>query len=98
MKHRILDLFSGIGGFSLGLERTGGFETVAFCEIDEYCQKVLKKHWADVPIYDDVKAINYDRLKKDGTLPTVITAGFPCQDLSVANPNAKGLDGERSGS
>ena len=48
MSLRVLDLFSGIGGFSLGLERTGGFETVAFCEIDPYCRKVLAKHWPEV--------------------------------------------------
>ena len=47
MKHKVLDLFSGIGGFSLGLERTGGFETVAFCEIDPFCQKVLEKNFPD---------------------------------------------------
>lgn len=54
-KLRILDLFSGIGGFSLGLERTGGFETVAFCEIDPFCRKVLAKHWPGVPIYKDIE-------------------------------------------
>ena len=57
---RTLDLFAGIGGFSLGLERTGGFETVAFCEIDPYCQRVLAKHWPGVPIYDDIKEIVAD--------------------------------------
>ena len=98
MKHKVLDLFSGIGGFSLGLERTGGFETVAFCEIDKKAQLVLKKHWANVPIYEDIKALTNDRLKTDGILPTVITAGFPCTDLSIGDQyNNKGLDGERSG-
>ena len=48
-KLKILDLFSGIGGFSLGLEATGGFETAAFCDIDPYCRSVLKKHWPNVP-------------------------------------------------
>ena len=93
---RVLDLFSGIGGFSLGLERTGGFETVAFCEIEEYPRKVLAKHWPDVPIYTDVQELTGDRLRADGIAVDVITGGFPCQDLSVAGKQA-GIHGERSG-
>lgn len=89
-KLKVLDLFSGIGGFSLGLERTGGFETVAFCEIDSFCQKILKKHWPSVPIYQDVKALNYE-----GTVD-VICGGFPCQDISTLG-EGEGLEGERSG-
>ena len=82
---RVLDLFSGIGGFSLGLERTGGFETVAFCEIEKFPQKVLKKHWPDVPIYEDVRDVTKQRLDADGIgRIDVITGGFPCQDISVA--------------
>src|SRR5215218_4891706 len=57
MTYRVLDLFSGIGGFSLGLERTGGFKTVAFCEINPFCRRVLKKHWPEVPCYDDVRTM-----------------------------------------
>jgi DNA (cytosine-5)-methyltransferase 1 len=57
---QVLDLFSGIGGFSLGLERAGPFRTVAFCERDEFCQAVLKKHWPEVPIYEDVRTILAD--------------------------------------
>ena len=95
MKHKVLDLFSGIGGFSLGLQNTGGFETVAFCEIEPYCHKVLKKHWQDVPIYNDIKELDYDTLQADGIKPDVITGGFPCQDISVAGPG-KGIIGERS--
>jgi DNA (cytosine-5)-methyltransferase 1 len=54
---RVLDLFSGIGGFSLGLERTGGFETAAFCEYAEWPRKVLAKHWPNVPIFEDVRTL-----------------------------------------
>ena len=88
---KVLDLFSGIGGFSLGLERAG-METVAFCEFDEHAQKVLRKHWPDVPIYDDVRTLNgYDFR---GTVD-VVTGGFPCQDLSTAGAQA-GFSGDRS--
>jgi DNA (cytosine-5)-methyltransferase 1 len=84
-KLRVLDLFSGIGGFSLGLERTGGFSTVAFCEIEEFPRRVLAKHWPEVPCYDDVRTLTADRLRADGiTGIDVITGGFPCQDLSIA--------------
>lgn len=85
---KVLDLFSGIGGFSLGLERTGGFETVAFCEIDPFCQKVLKKHWPDVPIYNDVRNLDYD-----GAVD-VITGGYPCQPFSTAGKR-KGKEDDR---
>ena len=91
----VLDLFAGIGGFTLGLERAG-FTTVAFCEIDSYAQKVLKKNWPGVPIYDDVRQITADRLISDGIRVDVITGGFPCQDLSLAG-NQAGIEGERSG-
>ncbi len=96
-KLRVLDLFSGIGGFSLGLERTGGFETVAFCEIEPFPRKVLAKHWPKVPIYDDVRTLTKDILDRDGIAVDVITGGFPCQDLSTAG-NKRGLEeGTRSG-
>lgn len=87
-KLKLLDLFSGIGGFSLGLERTGGFETVAFCEYDEKAQKVLKKHWPNVPIYKDVRTLDYD-----GTVD-IITGGYPCQPFSVAGKR-KGAEDDR---
>ena len=94
---KVLDLFSGIGGFSLGLERTGGFETVAFCEIEKFPQKVLAKHWPEVPIYEDVRNVTAKQLRSDGIIPNVITGGFPCQDISVAG-NQKGMgEGTRSG-
>ena len=92
---RVLDLFAGIGGFSLGLEKAG-METVAFCEIDKYAQKVLKKNWPRVPIYEDVRQITANRLVSDGIRCDVITGGFPCQDISVAG-NQVGIEGERSG-
>ena len=96
-KLKVLDLFSGIGGFSLGLEKTGGFETVAFCEIEEFPRKVLAKHWPGVPIYDDVKELTVDRLRKDGTTVDVICGGFPCQDISAAGKQAGIGEGTRSG-
>jgi len=80
-----LDLFSGIGGFSLGLESAGLVETVAFCDYESYCQKVLRKHWPNVPIYGDVKELNYEKLRADGIdTIDIITGGYPCQPFSVA--------------
>lgn len=95
---KLLDLFSGIGMFSLGLERAG-FETVAFCEADESCRKVLAKHWPNVPVINDVCELNNEKLQESGVTPGEIRAicgGFPCQDISVAGKGA-GLEGERSG-
>ncbi|RVI91806.1 DNA cytosine methyltransferase [Sinorhizobium meliloti] len=96
-KLRVLDLFSGIGGFSLGLERTGGFETVAFCEIEEFPRRVLKKHWPEVPCYHDVRELTADTLRRDGIAVDVICGGFPCQDISSASAAPAGIEGERSG-
>jgi len=84
-KLKILDLFSGIGGFSLGLELTGGFETAAFCEIEKYPQEVLRKNFPGVPIYDDIKTLTAERLVRDGIdRIDIITGGYPCQPFSVA--------------
>jgi DNA (cytosine-5)-methyltransferase 1 len=88
---KVLDLFSGIGGFSLGLERAG-METIAFCEFDKHAQLVLKKHWPNVPIFDDVRTLDGKQFR--GTVD-VICGGFPCQDLSNAGKKA-GIGGERS--
>ena len=96
----VLDLFSGIGGFSLGLERTGGFKTVAFCEIEEFPRKVLAKHWPDVPIYHDIRELTGEKLRQDGIVANAIAAGFPCQDISyqgAIHTGRPGLDGDRSG-
>lgn len=92
---KVLDLFSGIGAFSLGLERAG-FSTVAFCEIDPFCRRVLAKHWPEVPCYDDIRHLTAARLAADGIAPDLICGGFPCQDISVAGRGA-GIGGERSG-
>lgn len=91
----VLDLFSGIGGFSLGLERAG-MRTVAFCEIEPFCRAVLARHWPAVPCYDDIKTLTGDRLRADGISVDAIAGGFPCQDISRAG-NGAGLAGERSG-
>jgi DNA (cytosine-5)-methyltransferase 1 len=86
---KLLDLFSGIGGFSLGLESTGGFETIAFVEKDDFCQKVLKKHWPNTTIEGDIRNVKGDKYEAD-----IITGGFPCQPFSVAGKR-KGVDDDR---
>lgn len=97
-KLKVLDLFSGIGGFSLGLERTGGFETVAFCEIEPFPRKVLKKHWPEVFCYEDVRYLTRSKLAADGIAGVdVITGGFPCQDISVAGSQQGINENTRSG-
>lgn len=96
-KFRVLDLFSGIGGFSLGLERTGGFETVAFCEIEDFPRRILAKHWPKVPCYEDVRTLTAERLSADGIAVDVVTGGFPCQDISTAGKRRGIGEGTRSG-
>ncbi|MBZ7976883.1 DNA cytosine methyltransferase [Campylobacter sp. RM12637] len=109
---RILDLFSGIGGISLGFasanfseydfslkpneqkaKNDGFFKTIAFCEIEPFCKKILAKNYPNTKIYDDVKTLPLNELRGG---VNIITGGFPCQDLSVAGKQA-GLKGERSG-
>jgi DNA (cytosine-5)-methyltransferase 1 len=84
-------LFSGIGGLELGLERATGAHTVWNCEMEEFCRKVLAKHWPDATQYTDVRDIDETVRRVD-----LLCGGFPCQDLSVAG-SRKGLAGERSG-
>jgi len=90
---KILDICSGIGGFSLGLEATGGFDTVAFCEFDDFCCKVLNKHWPNVPIYKDLKEIGNEpeRIIQEFDL---ICGGIPCQPFSLAGKQ-KGKEDDR---
>ena len=89
MKLKLLDLFSGIGGFSLGLESTGYFETIAFVEKDKFCQQVLKKNFKDIPIESEVRDVKGDRYAAD-----IVCGGFPCQPFSVAGKR-KGTDDDR---
>jgi DNA (cytosine-5)-methyltransferase 1 len=89
---RVSSFFAGIGGFDLGFERAG-MHVVFQCEIDPFCQQILKRHWRHVPLHDDITTL----------VPTAIPtselwcAGWPCQDLSTANTGPRGLTGERSG-
>ena len=79
---KVIDLFSGIGGFSYGLSLSGKpFKTIAFCEQDKFCQKVLKKHWPDIPIYNDIRKLDGKQFR--GTVG-LVCGGFPCQPFSVA--------------
>jgi DNA (cytosine-5)-methyltransferase 1 len=91
---KILDLFSGIGGFSLGLE-AAGFETAAFCEYDQEAQKVLRKNWPDVPIFSDVKTLTKQELHDNGIQDIgLICGGYPCQPFSIAGQR-RGAEDDR---
>jgi DNA (cytosine-5)-methyltransferase 1 len=80
----MLDLFSGIGGFSYAGEKlVGGYETVAFCEYDKHAQKVLRKHWPDTEIIDDVRELANDADRFRG-LVDIVVGGYPCQPFSQA--------------
>lgn len=90
---RFASFFAGIGGFDLGLERAG-MECVFQCEVNPFCQKVLKRHWPDVPLHGDIKVLNADQVPE----ADLWCGGFPCQDLSIANQGKRrGLKGDRSG-
>lgn len=94
---KVLDLFSGVGMFSYGLEKTGGFETVAFCEKHPYRRQVLEKHWCSTPIFEDVKHVTAETLRQRGIDEVdAICAGFPCQPVSeAAGHRRKGQADER---
>ena len=110
MRLRLLDTFAGIGGFSLGFERTGHFETVAFCEIENYPRQILAKNWPDIYIHDDIQTLDYTR---EGDEPDdwmlfdteadheivrgpidVISGGFPCQEDLELGPAEEDVPGD----
>jgi DNA (cytosine-5)-methyltransferase 1 len=95
MSLNVLSLFSGIGGIELGLERAG-MTVVGQVEIDDYCRRVLAKHWPDVPRHDDVRTAADWWLSEERPAVDVICGGFPCQDISAAGRRAGIIDGERS--
>jgi DNA (cytosine-5)-methyltransferase 1 len=92
MTLRLLDTFSGIGGFSLAARWCGGFETVQFIEREPFCQQILRKHWPDVPIHDDICTYS-----PPAGVADVVVGGFPCQDISQAGAGAGIREGTRSG-
>ena len=91
---KVLDLFSGIGGFSLGLE-AAGMETAAFCEYDEKARKVLRKNWPDVLIFNDIRTLNKESLERRGIYDIgLICGGYPCQPFSLAGER-RGAEDDR---
>ena len=85
--------FTGIGGFDLGLE-AAGFSLSLQCEVEPFCQSILRKHWPSVPLHDDITTLKNDDIKKSD----VWVGGFPCQDLSLARMGKReGLRGSKSG-
>ena len=81
-------LFSGIGGIERGLESTGGFRTVWHAEADDYCRRVLERHWPKIHIWKNVGAVQYT-----GEFPDVLAGGFPCQHISQAAARSARADG-----
>jgi DNA (cytosine-5)-methyltransferase 1 len=86
---KLLDLFSGIGGFSLGMEATNRIKTIAFVEKDKFCQKVLNKNFKNIPIEEDIRNVKGSNYTAD-----IVSGGFPCQPFSVAGKR-KGKDDDR---
>ena len=92
-KLKVASFFAGIGGFDLGFEKAG-MKIVFQCEIDKFCQKVLNKHWAKVPLLGDINKVSFESIPK----ADLWCGGFPCQDVSLANQGKrKGIGGDRSG-
>ncbi len=92
---KVLSLFSGVGGFDMGLENAG-METVFQCEWDKHANSILHKHWPEVPKWDDVSTLTGKHILAHAPVIDVVAWGSPCQDLSVAGKRA-GLEGGRSG-
>ena len=92
-KLKLLDTFSGIGGFSYAAEKlVGGFKTTQFIEIEPYCQKVLNKHWPNVPIHDDIRTFTAEPFQFDA-----VCGGFPCQSISTAGKGEGITETSKSG-
>jgi DNA (cytosine-5)-methyltransferase 1 len=91
----VLSLFSGVGGFDLGLENAG-MKTIYQCEWDKHATSILERHWPTVPRWGDISTLTAKEILRHGTPPDVVAWGSPCQDLSVAGLR-RGLSGERSG-
>ena len=89
---RVSSFFAGIGGFDLGLERAG-MNVVFQCELDPFCQLILKRHWPHIPLHDDITTLSPAAIPPS----ELWCAGWPCQDLSTANTERTGLAGKRSG-
>ena len=91
---RMNSFFAGIGGFDVAFERHG-FQTTFLCEINDYCNYILKKHWPKISIDTDICKLSASKIPN----ATVWCGGFPCQDISVARGSAerKGLNGSQSG-
>lgn len=89
---RFASFFAGIGGFDLGFQRAGMIPAF-HCEIDPYCQRILKRHWPEVPLHDDITTLK----AKDIPEANLWAGGWPCQDVSHANHQRKGIHGARSG-
>lgn len=90
---KVASFFAGIGGFDLGCERAG-MEVVFQCEVNNFCQKVLKKHWPSIPLHSDITTLEANNIPD----ANIWCGGFPCQDVSLANQGKrKGLKGQRSG-
>lgn len=91
---RVVSLFSGIGAHDLGLE-WAGMQIVGQVEIDEYCTKILEKHWPKVKRWRDITTVSANDIRR--LKPDLITGGFPCQDISTAGKQKGIVEGERSG-